>query len=130
MANELRNIVFTPVGQATGRRVEYWFFAHVLSMDMAYHLDRKTGALARIIERGKRSITMIFRAVVFTFIPTAVELLLVCGLLAKHVAPAFAWAVLLTFAAYIAWTVALTRASVAKRKEVGGAHRVQQGRVS
>ena len=60
---ELRSLVFTPVGQATGRRVEYHLFAHILAMDAAFHLERRTGALARVIERGKRSIVMIFRAV-------------------------------------------------------------------
>lgn len=79
VSTELRNVVFTPVGQATGRRVEYHFFAHILDMDMAFHLDRKTGALARVIERGKRSIIMIFRAVggASTFLP----LFLSCPLL-------------------------------------------------
>lgn len=56
---------------------------------------------------------------VFTLVPTAVELVLVCGLLAKQVSTAFAGVVLLTFAAYVAWTVALTKASMASRKEVG-----------
>lgn len=129
LSNEFRNVVFTPVGQATGRRVEYWFFSHILSMDMAFHLDRKTGALARIIERGKRSITMIFRAVVFTFIPTFVELVLVCGLLARELSPAFAWVVLATFVAYVTWTVALTKASVARRKEVNKLDQQTTGKV-
>jgi len=55
---------------------------------------------------------------VFTFIPTAVELVLVCGLLGRHTSISFAAVVLLTFSAYVAWTVALTKASVSIRKEV------------
>ncbi|CAI5501119.1 unnamed protein product [Closterium sp. Naga37s-1] len=129
VSTELRNIVFTPVGQAVGRRVEYHFFAHILAMDSAFHLDRKTGALARIIERGKRSIIMIFRAVVFTFIPTAVELLLVCALLANHISLSFAGVVLLTFVVYVAWTVALTKASVSIRKEVNRLDGLATGKV-
>ena len=54
---------------------------------------------------------MVFRAVVFTFIPTAIELVLVCGLLARTFAPAVATLVLATFAAYVLWTAALTRAA-------------------
>ena len=54
---------------------------------------------------------MVFRAVVFTFIPTAIELVLVCGLLARTFAPAVAALVVATFAAYVLWTAALTRAA-------------------
>ena len=44
--------------------------------------------------------------------------MLVCALLANHTSLAFAAVVLLTFVTYVAWTVALTKASVAIRKEV------------
>jgi len=81
VAAELRSVAFTPVAQAAGRRVALQLFNHVLSLDLSFHLDRRTGALQRIIDRGTRSITMVFRAVVFTFLPTAMELVLVCGLL-------------------------------------------------
>eukprot|EP00850_Spirogloea_muscicola_P013545 SM000092S24513 [mRNA] locus=s92:457565:463186:+ [translate_table: standard] len=169
--NEVRYVVFTPVGQATGRRVALQFFEHILAMDVAFHLERKTGGLSRIIDRGKRSVTMIFRAVgrlhsfplpsllpppsrptflfflchetgranegaawtggaaVFTFIPTAVELALVCGLLAKQISPAFAGVVLLTFVAYVAWTIALTKAAAASRKEVNRLDNLTTGKV-
>eukprot|EP00850_Spirogloea_muscicola_P006557 SM000031S11566 [mRNA] locus=s31:365488:371156:- [translate_table: standard] len=127
--NEVRYVVFTPVGQATGRRVALQFFEHILAMNVAFHLERKTGGLSRIIDRGKRSVTMIFRAVVFTFIPTAVELALVCGLLAKQISPAFAGVVLLTFVAYVAWTIALTKAAAASRKEVNRLDNLTTGKV-
>ncbi|GAQ82134.1 mitochondrial ABC transporter ATM [Klebsormidium nitens] len=129
ICNEARYTVFSPVGQATGRRVAMHFFDHILHLDMAFHLERKTGALSTIMERGKRSVTMIFRAIVFTLVPTVVELVLVCGLLAKQVSTAFAGVVLLTFAAYVAWTVALTKASMASRKEVNNLNNLTSGKV-
>lgn len=55
---------------------------------------------------------MVFRAVVFTFVPTALELVLVCGLLARSFAPQVAAMVLATFGAYVAWTTALTSAGL------------------
>lgn len=58
---------------------------------------------------------MVFRAVVFTFIPTAIELVLVCGLLARTFAPAVAALVMATFVAYVLWTAALTRAAAEVR---------------
>ena len=101
-------MAFTPVAQAAGRRVALQVFNHVLNLDLSFHLNRRTGALQRIIDRGTRSVTMVFRAVVFTFAPTALELTLVCALLWK----AFSWhvvaIVLATFVAYVAWTVRMT----------------------
>jgi ABC-type multidrug transport system fused ATPase/permease subunit len=81
LATECRSVAFAPVAQAAGRRVALHVFNHVLNLDLSFHLDRRTGALQRIIDRGTRSITMVFRAVVFTFLPTAMELVLVCALL-------------------------------------------------
>lgn len=46
---------------------------------------------------------MVFRAVVFTFLPTAIELVLVCGLLARTFTPIVSALVVGTFAAYVAW---------------------------
>jgi ABC-type transport system involved in Fe-S cluster assembly fused permease/ATPase subunit len=116
LATELRSVAFTPVAQAAGRRVALQVFNHVLNLDLSFHLNRRTGALQRIIDRGTRSVTMVFRAVVFTFVPTALELVLVCFLLWK----AFSWhvvaIVLATFVAYVAWTVQMTGYSADLRK--------------
>lgn len=116
VATELRSVAFTPVAQAAGRRVALQVFNHVLNLDLSFHLNRRTGALQRIIDRGTRSVTMVFRAVVFTFAPTALELTLVCGLLWR----AFSWhvvaIVLATFVAYVAWTVQMTGYSADLRK--------------
>lgn len=53
-----------------------------------------------------------FRAVVFTFMPTAIELILVCTLLAQRFRPAVAIAVLVTFVAYVSWTTVMTKVCV------------------
>ena len=50
-----------------------------------YHVERSSGTLNRIIGRGARATATIFRAVLFTFVPTMVEFALVCGILAKSV---------------------------------------------
>ena len=56
---------------------------------------------------------MMFRAVVFTFMPTAIELILVCALLAQRFRPAVALAVLVTFVAYVWWTTVMTKVCLA-----------------
>lgn len=54
---------------------------------------------------------MVFRAVCFTFIPTFIELVLVCGLLARIFQPLLAILVIATFCAYVFWTAKLTQAA-------------------
>lgn len=71
-----------------------------------------------MLERGARSIAMIFRAVVFTLAPTALELVAVCVLLARAFQPRVSLLVLATFAAYAAWTVGMTWAATKIRREV------------
>jgi ABC-type transport system involved in Fe-S cluster assembly fused permease/ATPase subunit len=59
---------------------------------------------------------MVGRAVVFMFMPTAVELVLVCGLLYYSFGPAVVGIVLATFTMYVAWTVHMTSVSAGLRK--------------
>ena len=63
---------------------------------------------------------MIFRAVVFTFIPTAIELVLVSWLLARSFSPQVAALVLATFALYVGWTTIMTKVSKVAMWVVGG----------
>ncbi|EFN53974.1 hypothetical protein CHLNCDRAFT_7051, partial [Chlorella variabilis] len=118
VAKELQGPCFAPVAQDAGRRVSFYTFSHVLALDLGFHLNRKTGALSRMLERGARSVAMIFRAIVFTFLPTAVELTAVCIILARAFHPRVSALVLATFAAYAGWTVALTRVAAGIRRRV------------
>ena len=118
LAREAKAPAFTPVAQAAARRVAHGTFSHVLSLDAAYHTRRRTGALARVLERGSRSVAMVFRAVVWTFVPTLIELTAVCALLASRFSVREAGAVAATFAAYTAFTVRLTTAAAAARQRV------------
>jgi len=117
VAAELRTVSFMPVAQSATRRVALHAFEHILSLDLSFHLERRTGSLSRTIERGTRSVGMIFRAVVFTFVPTIVELLVVCILLWRAFSPAVVLLVLATFTLYVAWSIALTTLAANRRQE-------------
>ena len=65
---------------------------------------------------------MVFRAVVFTFLPTAVELVLVCALLARTFTPIVSGLVVGTFALYVGWTASLTSAAAKVRACDGWPH--------
>jgi ABC-type transport system involved in Fe-S cluster assembly fused permease/ATPase subunit len=115
--SELRVLSFTPVAQSASRRVALHAFEHILSLDLSFHLDRRTGSLSRVIDRGTRSVAMVFRAVVFTFVPTALELVAVCFLLWRAFSGAIVALVLVAFTAYVAWTIALTQLAASRRTE-------------
>jgi len=116
-ASEARSVVFTPVAQTAGRKIATALFSHILALDIQFHMNYKMGTLNRTIERGTRSVTMVFRAVVFTFLPTAVELILVSALLWHQFHPSLVLTVIATFAAYTAWTVSLAKLAASRRKE-------------
>lgn len=127
--NEMRYVIFAPLGHATGRRVAVHLLDHILGLDLTFHLEKSTGVLARVIDRAQRAVVHIFRAVVFTFIPTAIELSLVCVLLAQQVSTTVAGVVLVTFIAYVWWTIDITRAAAASRKEANKVEELVTGKV-
>ncbi|KAH7296791.1 hypothetical protein KP509_26G039000 [Ceratopteris richardii] len=127
--NEMRYVIFAPLGHATGRRVSVHLLDHILGLDLTFHLEKSTGVLARVIDRAQRAVVHIFRAVVFTFIPTGVELGIVCVLLAKKVSTTVAGVVLVTFIAYVWWTIDITRAAAASRKEANKVEELVTGKV-
>jgi ABC-type multidrug transport system fused ATPase/permease subunit len=118
LCKEAQHPTFTPLSQAVAKRVAVNTFHHVLNLDYHFHLNRRTGKLSRILERGTRSVQMLYRAVIFTFLPTTIELLFVCGLLAHEFNSGVAVLVGVTFVAYVTWTLLLTQRATEVRKKV------------
>ncbi|MEM6913018.1 MAG: ABC transporter ATP-binding protein/permease [Pseudomonadota bacterium] len=79
---QLREFLFTKVGQTAQREVGVDVFRHLQSLSLDFHLARKTGSLARILERGNRSIDFLFRFLFFNIGPTFLLLLYVCVIFA------------------------------------------------
>jgi ATP-binding cassette subfamily B protein len=98
-APQARDAIFTVVSQAAQRRAAQESFAHALSLSLDYHQTKRTGALGRTIDRGARSIEYLLRTLVFNLAPTALELIMAAGALAK----AYDW----RFAAVAIGTVTL-----------------------
>eukprot|EP00899_Mesostigma_viride_P010800 jgi/Mesvir1/19721/Mv09977-RA.1 len=117
VANELRTVCFTPVSAIAGHLMAVHVFRHILYLDVSYYLDRRIGALTRIVDRAGQSCRMLYRLIMFTFVPMMVELVLVCWLFTKSFHWHFAAAVLVTFAIYVAWTISMTERSDAVRKQ-------------
>ena len=71
---QLRDVVFAPVGQHALRRLGLRVFRHVHRLSLGYHISRKTGALSRVIDRGIKAIDFLLRYLLFSIVPLAIEL--------------------------------------------------------
>ncbi len=116
--NELRNAVFAKVQARAGRRVALSVFRHLHALSMRFHMDRATGGLSRVIERGVRGIAVVLNFMLFNILPTIVEILFVCALLAWMFDVSFAVTILVTIAAYVAFTLTFTNWRLRFRRQM------------
>ncbi|GAA0737084.1 ABC transporter ATP-binding protein/permease [Sphingomonas japonica] len=75
--DNLRNTVFERVGQEATRRLATSVFAHLHRLSLRFHLERRTGAVTKVIERGTKSIDTMLYFLLFNIAPTILELALV-----------------------------------------------------
>jgi ATP-binding cassette subfamily B protein len=87
---ELRDTIFGRVTERAMRRIGLQVFRHVHSLDLEFHLNRRTGGLARDIERGTTGISFLMRFFVFNIAPTLLEIAVVVAILLAGYGPAFA----------------------------------------
>jgi len=116
--NQLRDALFARVGQHAVRQLAYRTFVHMHELSLRFHLERRTGGLSRIIERGTKGIEMIVRYTILSAVPTVLEF----ALTAIIFAVAYGWTYLLivavTVVLYIAFTVRATNWRIAIRREM------------
>ncbi|ASP76531.1 MULTISPECIES: ABCB family ABC transporter ATP-binding protein/permease [Sinorhizobium] len=74
--NQLRDALFASVGQHAVRQLAYKTFVHMHQLSLRFHLERRTGGLSRIIERGTKGIETIVRFTILNSVPTLIEFLL------------------------------------------------------
>ena len=87
---ELRDTIFGRVTERAMRRIGLQVFRHVHSLDLDFHLNRRTGGLARDIERGTTGISFLMRFFVFNIAPTLFEIVVVVAILLGNYGPGFA----------------------------------------
>ncbi|MGH3267440.1 MAG: ABC transporter transmembrane domain-containing protein, partial [Trebonia sp.] len=105
---ELRDALFVPVQQRAARQVALKTFVHLHELSLGYHLDRQTGALSRLIDRGTLGIQSVLRLAVFNVIPTIFELGAVTVVLWAMLDWRFALCTLASVSAYLAFTLGFT----------------------
>lgn len=106
--DNVRNAVFERVGQDAARRLALDVFTHIHKLSLRFHLERKTGALTRIIERGTKSIDTMLYFLLFNIVPTVFELTAVCIIFWVKLGPGMMFAVLGMMLAYVGFTQKVT----------------------
>ena len=116
--SEGREYIFAPVAQSAQRAVATETFAHMHRLSLRYHLEKRTGRLTRIIERGVKSIDFLFRFLLFNIGPTFLQL----GIVGVAFAVAFDWrfaaVAIVIVVAYVAFTIITTEWRLKFRREM------------
>ncbi len=115
---QLRDGVFAKVQYHAMREVAVSTFAHVHTLSLRFHLERKTGGLSRIIERGTKGIDTLLSFALFSIFPTILLLFFYTAILLEKLD---IWVALVTLAmvvAYVWFTFAITRWRIQFRRDM------------
>ena len=118
---ELRDAVFAKVAQHAIRLVALRTFRHLHALSLRFHLERQTGGLSRVIERGTKGIEFLLSFVLFNVLPTLLEILLVAVILWTLFDWRFSAITLVTIVAYVWFTFAATERRIRYRREMNQA---------
>ena len=105
---EARQVVFARVLARTSREITLKVFSHLHSLSLRFHLDRRTGGVAREVERGMVSVSDLLDWTIYTILPTLLEIAIICTILVVHFDWTFALITLGTLVTYIAFTFSVT----------------------
>ncbi len=105
---ELRDWVFERVALGSMRRIGLAVFRHLHALDLAFHLDRQTGGLARSIDRGVGAIQMLMAFMLFSILPTILEIVAVAIILGSLFDLSFSAVTLVTVVLYLGYTARIT----------------------
>ncbi len=106
--NEIRNVVFSRASVQIIHHISLEVFRRLQSLSLGFHLDRKTGALSRDIERGTGAVTDFLRMFVFNIIPVSFELIAVLVILWSRFDAGFALITIAMIVIYSLFTLAVT----------------------
>ncbi len=115
---ELRNILFTRVGQRALRQLALETFQHIHRLSLRYHITRKTGGLSRIIERGVKGVDFLLRFLLFSIVPLFLQLAMIAVVFFWLFDVWYLVVVVVTIALYVWFTLAVTEWRVKQRREM------------
>ncbi len=115
---QVRDGLFAKVAMHAVRRLALQTFEHMHRLSLRFHLERKTGGLTRVLERGRGGIEELSRLMVLTLVPTIVEFALVLGVLAYEFDWHYSAVVLVMVVAYLSFTYKATEWRIGIRRRM------------
>lgn len=116
--NQLRDALFANVGQHAVRRLAFHTFNHLHRLSLRFHLERRTGGLSRVIERGTKGIETIVRFAILNTLPTILEFVLTAVIFGFAYGLSYVLVVSLTVALYSWFTIWASDWRIKIRKEM------------
>ena len=118
LLTQMRDALFAAVAMNAVRRLALDVFVHLHQLSLRFHLERKTGGLTRILERGRSAIETIVRMIMLTGVPTLVEFVLILAVLVFQFDWRYAFVVMLTVIGYMWFTTVASNWRIAIRKSM------------
>ena len=115
---EMREAIFARVAQRAVRNAALRTFRHLHALSLRFHLERQTGGLSRIIERGVKGIEFVLAFMMFNIIPTLLEIGMVCAILWGLFNFWYALVTFATLVGYIVFTLVVTEWRIKFRREM------------
>ncbi len=104
---ELRDALFASVQQRAVRLLALRTFRHLHAVSLRFHMDRQTGGMSRVIDRGVQGMQSVLRLAVFNVVPTALELIMVTVIIWRMFDWRYAVVTIVAVLAYVAYTTLL-----------------------
>ena len=116
--NQLRDALFAKVGQNAVRQIARESFQHLHNLSLRFHLERRTGGLNRLVERGVKGIENIIRFAVLNTIPTIIEFLFIGVIFFKEFGSEYFIVILITVILYAYFTVKASEWRIIYREQM------------
>ena len=118
LLTQARDGVFAKVAMHAVRRLAFRTFVHMHELSLRFHLERKTGGLTRVLERGRNAIETIVRMVILQLSPTIIELALIVAILMWQFDWRYVVVILITVAVYMTYTYHATEWRIGIRRKM------------
>lgn len=115
LSQSIRQQVFAPVIQRLVRVTAVEVFRHLHDLSLGFHLDRRTGGLARALERGIAAMTFLIETLFFNVVPVLLELVLVAFVVGRFYDLRYVVVITVTIASYVAFTAYVSHRQLALR---------------
>src|SRR5262245_31697493 len=115
---QLRDGLFAKVAMHAVRRLAFRTFVHMHELSLRFHLERKTGGLTRVLERGRNAIETIVRMVILQLSPTIIELGFIVAVLMWQFDWRYVAVIMLTVAVYMTYTYRATEWRIGIRRKM------------